>query len=86
MQIFNKAHLQMPMSYSQGVGKLTNGLDDMIKSGSDVSYSEGDSEFSIIDGVNTPEVLRMLVDEGFLTDEEAVKVLVMNVLELTFYR
>lgn len=37
MQIFNKAHLQCPCHTVKGVRKLTGVLDDMIKSGSDVS-------------------------------------------------
>jgi len=87
MQIFKKAHLQMPSAipFSQGVSFLESVFDELVEDGSDVSYGQTDDDFTITNDVLDEKVIGVLVEYKFLTPEQADTLKQENVMELTFY-
>lgn len=88
MQIFKKAHLQMPPSipFSQGVSLLESVFDELVEDGSDVSYEQTDDDFTITNDVLDEKVIGALVEHRFLTPEQVDTLKQENVMELTFFK
>jgi hypothetical protein len=88
MQIFKKAHLQMPsdMAFSNRVSLLESIMDELIEDGSDVSCEQADDDFTITNDVLDGRVIGILVEHKFLTPEQVEVLKKENVMELTFYK